>query len=377
MTAPPPRPAPSDVLIVGAGPAGIGMAATLGMLDLPRVHVVDRHDVGASFRRWPSGTRLLTPSFPSNGFGAPDLNAITPDTSPGLMAGEHPTGRQYADYLQAVVRLRGISVETGVDVLDVERGPDRLLRVRTRTGDRLAKAVVWAAGERAHPNAHPFPGAELAVHTSRIRRYADMPGPRSVVIGGYESGIEAALALQRRGIAVTVLDRSGAWAVRHPDPSRALSPLTRARLDRARRRPGLELVGGVTVTAIGADLPAHVVHAEDGRRWRSDGPPVLATGYTSSLDVVRERFEFDDCGRVVVTEEGDESTVLPGLHLSGPMLRHGDLIFCFIYKFRQRFGVVAESIAERLGVDARPLRALADAGMLSDDLKYCGSSCAC
>lgn len=368
---------PADVLIIGAGPAGIGMAATLRMLDIPRVEVVDHHGIGASFRRWPAGMRLLTPSFPSNGFGSPDLNAITPDTSPALMAGEHPTGKQYADYLEAVARMRGITVESGVQVTDVRADDRRLLRVSTTLGDRWARTVVWAAGEYGYPRGAPFPGAELAVHTSRIRRWTDVDGRRVVVIGGYESGIDAAISMQRQGREVTVVDRSGAWDVRHPDPSRALAPLTRARLDRARRSPGLTLVAGASVIEVSHDGSDHVVVGEDGSRWASDAPPILATGYTSSLSVVRDRFAWDAQGRVVVSAAADESPVTPGLYLSGPMLRHDDLIFCFVYKFRQRFGVVARAIAKRLRVDAGPLQELADAGMLIDDLSCCGSSCAC
>ncbi|WP_256386509.1 hypothetical protein [Hydrocoleum sp. CS-953] len=38
-------------------------------------------------------------------------------------------------------------------------------------------------------------------------------------------------------------------------------------------------------------------------------------------------------------------------------VRHGDLIFCFIYKFQQRFAVVGNGIAQRLGIDPTPLEA--------------------
>ncbi len=37
-------------------------------------------------------------------------------------------------------------------------------------------------------------------------------------------------------------------------------------------------------------------------------------------------------------------------------MRHDRRIFCFIYKFRQRFGLVAEEIAFRLGLDAGALQ---------------------
>ena len=41
----------------------------------------------------------------------------------------------------------------------------------------------------------------------------------------------------------------------------------------------------------------------------------------------------------------DESTKTPGLFLVGPAVRHQHMSLCFVYKFRQRFGVVADEIA--------------------------------
>jgi len=57
-------------------------------------------------------------------------------------------------------------------------------------------------------------------------------------------------------------------------------------------------------------------------------------------------------GPPVLTEE-DESTKTEGLFLVGPQVSHEGLVFCFVYKFRQRFAVVASTVARRLGKDAR------------------------
>ena len=48
-------------------------------------------------------------------------------------------------------------------------------------------------------------------------------------------------------------------------------------------------------------------------------------------------------GSPLLSDE-DESTKTPGLFLVGPAVRHEDHVFCFVYKFRQRFGVVAEGV---------------------------------
>lgn len=46
------------VAIVGAGPAGLGVARVLRDLGIPDVWVLERGQIGQSFLRWPSGARL-------------------------------------------------------------------------------------------------------------------------------------------------------------------------------------------------------------------------------------------------------------------------------------------------------------------------------
>ena len=73
----------ADTIVVGAGPAGVGVGVALSHLDLD-VLLLERDAVGASLRSWPEEMRFITPSFPSNGFDLPDLNAIVPETSPAV-----------------------------------------------------------------------------------------------------------------------------------------------------------------------------------------------------------------------------------------------------------------------------------------------------
>jgi hypothetical protein len=74
----------------------------------------------------------------------------------------------------------------------------------------------------------------------------------------------------------------------------------------------------------------------------------------------------------MISEEADESTLFPGLFYSGPSLSHRGMLFCFIYKFRARFGIIARTIAERLGHEwEKPLKLWKERGFMMDDLSCC------
>jgi thioredoxin reductase len=368
-----------DVAVVGAGPAGVGMGIVLDYLGVERFIILERHEVGASFRRWPAEMRLITPSFPSNGFGMLDLNSIALQTSPAFSLGtEHPTGIEYASYLQAVAAHFELPVMTGVDVTSVLAiQGKKLLTLDTSQGELKAKTVIWATGEYQYPFRSPFPGAEHCRHSSDIRAWSKRKGERFVVIGGYESGIDAAVHLSRLGKQVTVIDGGEPWENGHPDPSISLSPFTRDRLDDEFEHGRIIFVGNTAVAAVSAHDLGYVVEAEDGRRWEIETKPILATGFLGGTSLVRSHFAWDERHGTPLLTEHDESTVTPGLFLIGPQVRHGTVSFCFIYKFRQRLPVVAKAIGERLRLDVTPLENFRAGGMLLDDLSCCVDDCLC
>jgi hypothetical protein len=113
---------------------------------------------------------------------------------------------------------------------------------------------------------------------------------------------------------------------------------------------------------------------EDGRRFHSSGPPLLAGGFEGSHKLVADLFEQRDDGFPLLNEH-DESTVCPGMFLCGPAVRHDKQVFCFIYKYRQRFAVVAKAIANSLGLPAEDLEMYRHWGMYLDDLSCCGEEC--
>ncbi|MBE9062608.1 NAD(P)/FAD-dependent oxidoreductase [cf. Phormidesmis sp. LEGE 11477] len=364
-----------DVVIVGAGAAGIGCGVVLKELGLERFTILERHQVGASFSRWPEEMHLITPSFPSHGFGLLDLNAVTLKTSPAVaFRREHISGKQYALYLQTVADHFELPIRTGVDVQTVEPLPQGGFKLQTADRVIRTRFVIWAAGEYQYPRLHPFLGAEHCIHNAQIRSWAKLEGDEFIIIGGYESGIDAAANLVAMGKKVGVLDRDGAWANPDTDPSVALSPYTLQRLEFIYRTGRLDIVGDADIEEVKSIPGGYAVYSEY-HKWTTAYPPILCTGFDTSLKQIAPLFDWSK-GYAALTED-DESTLTPGLFVSGPSVRHEDLIFCFIYKFRQRFAVIAHAIAQRLDLDPTPLDAYRQAGLFLDDLSCCSNDCIC
>ena len=107
------------VIIIGAGPAGIGVAALLAQANIPAI-ILERGRIGESFHLWSHETRFISPSFTGNFFGAVDLNAITPDSSPAFsFRKEHVSGKEYAAYLKNIAEFYKLEIRTGIDIRDI------------------------------------------------------------------------------------------------------------------------------------------------------------------------------------------------------------------------------------------------------------------
>ena len=146
-------------------------------------------------RSWPEEMRFISPSFNQQGWtGSFDLNSIAHGTSPAFsLHAQHPSGTQYAEYLNALATDAKLDVRLRTEVLQIER-VDGAFDVHVATGGAdgaqaatlRTRFVVWAAGEFQYPreDSGAVPGGELCVHNSRVRSWASHPGDEHVIIGG-------------------------------------------------------------------------------------------------------------------------------------------------------------------------------------------------
>lgn len=365
------------VVIVGAGAAGIGMGIVLKKMGLDFL-ILEKGQIGQSFQDWPPGTRFLSPSFTGNFFGSPDLNAVCPDTSPAyIMHTEHPSGKEYARYLKGVATFYKLPVLEGTKVTTLNKTDDRF-HITTEQADIVAEVVIWAGGEYQFPKRKVCEGYELAIHNTKIADYDSLEGERFPIIGGYESAFDTAFQLALRGKKSVLFDSENHLAEPRSDASFSLSPYTK---DRLRQFMGYINIKPYTrIQRIEKKAHQYFLTSATEERFISETQPILATGFETSLVQVKDFFAWKEKSPELTAF--DESTKVDGFFLVGPQVRHGNVIFCFIYKFRQRFAVVAEAIAQKLGVSESEhiqnvVKTYQQRNFYLNDLSCCEDECVC
>lgn len=366
------------IIIVGAGPAGIGVSMALQTIGLHTddVLILEKDKVGSTFEKWPAEMKFITPSFIGNQFGATDLNSISPKTSPAFsMNKEHLSGREYAQYLNIIVDHYKPNIKTKVEVKTVVKENNKFI-LETSETQYTCDFLIWCAGEFQFPKLSPFKGAENCMHNTKIKSYKDVKGDEQLIIGGYESGIDAAINLSKLGKKVIVLDPSDRWNQFSSDPSTILSTYTFERLQNELENGNISLINDFRVKEVIKTKTNFEIINQSGEVYQCFNTPILCTGFSGSTNPIQKLVIKNETGDIKLTDK-DESVVTENLFLSGPMVRQNKVIFCFIYKFRQRFPVIAQEIGKRLEIDTTELDEYRKANMFLDDLSCCDEECAC
>ena len=196
----------AEAIVVGAGPAGLAVAAELGRRGLSAA-VLERSDgVGASWRVRYDRLRLNTSRRMS---GLPGHGI---DRGCGRWVGRD----DFVAYLEAYARRHGLRVLFGTEATRIERegGVISSWRVETPRGPLRARFVVVATGFDRVPVLPEWPGKEgfagRLVHASSYRNPAPYREKDVLVVGLGSTGNELAVDLLEGGA------RSVRVAVRTP-----------------------------------------------------------------------------------------------------------------------------------------------------------------
>ena len=364
-----------DVIVVGAGAAGIGVGITLENVGIENFLIVDRDTVGSSFTSWPDETRFITPSFPSNSIGMLDLNSIAIGISPAFsMKVEHPNGKEFADHLLDIAKYFDLPILQNTNVKNISKKKNTFT-LECDEGTLLAKNLIWAAGEFQYPRLDGFVGSDLCRHSSTVPNYGNLDGDEIIIIGGYESGVDAAYHLAKCGKKVVLFDKDNPWNEDSSDPSVSLSTFSYERMRDRAFDENVELFPQTPIISVTRSGNTYSVKTVEGQIFKSQTQPLLASGFQGSHKFVSHLFDKREDGFPLLSK-CDESTVTPGMFLCGPSVRHDHHDFCFIYKYRQRFAIVAQAIASSLDIPTEKfIETYKGWGMYLDDLSCCGQEC--
>jgi len=212
-----------DVLIVGAGFAGLAAAMALRGAGIDDVVVIER--AGSLGGTWRDNT------YPGVACDVPShLYCFANHPNPAWSA-VFARGSEIRAYLEHVSAVEGIAPLLNTPMLDA-RWSDGAWRVRTggaHPGEVTASALVLACGRLTEPKIPDVPGLESfpgpIFHTARWDHQAYLRGARVAVVGTGATAVQLVPELAQIA-EVTLFQRTPAWIV--PRDDRAYSPDERA-----------------------------------------------------------------------------------------------------------------------------------------------------
>ncbi|HEY7785182.1 MAG TPA: NAD(P)-binding domain-containing protein [Pyrinomonadaceae bacterium] len=193
-----------DLLIIGAGPAGLSAADAAAQEGLNYL-VIEKGTIADTIRKYPVGRTLF--STPN------ELEMREGSLKP---VREKPTREELLSHYIHFVLDRNLKINTGEKVTDVEKLLDDGFRVQTSLGTYDAARLLFAIGAMEHPRRLNVPGEDLA----KVQHLFVEPYPYvrrdALVIGGGNSAAEAALFLAEEGARTTLAIWRSDWENRDP-----------------------------------------------------------------------------------------------------------------------------------------------------------------
>lgn len=184
-----------EVVVCGAGAAGLGAAASLRRAGLDAV-ILERSDrVAASWRSRYPALRLNTTGW---------MSTLSGYRASVRRYGEYPSRDAWIRYLEDYATHQGLEVRFGTEVRRVDR-PDGAWRVETDGDTIAADAVVIAIGFDHDPYMPDWPGLEgfggELIHASAYHDPEPYRGRDVLVVGPGVTGSEVAHLIATGGAA--------------------------------------------------------------------------------------------------------------------------------------------------------------------------------
>jgi len=187
-----------DLVIVGAGPAGI--AASLGAMQARMNFVtLEQDSLGGTVAHFPRGKLVMT------------RPAILPIV--GTMKFTETSKERLLEFWQGVEARTGLRINYKERVTGINRLPDgQTFEVVTEKTSYRTRAVLLTIGRRGTPRQLGVPGEQLPKVVYRLIDAEQYRGQHVLVVGGGDSALEAAHSIaDQPGTTVTISYRSPAF----------------------------------------------------------------------------------------------------------------------------------------------------------------------
>lgn len=172
-----------DVVIVGAGPAGI--SASLRAIEQKLTYItIEADEVGGTVAKFPRQKVVTTTPLEFPIFGKLDRTELPKEH---LLA-----------FWDMILNRADFNVCADSKVVDIQKSRPGVLCVKTATRQYWGRTVVLATGRAGNPKKLGVPGENLPKVMYRLMEAEHYTNKRILVVGGGDSAVEAALALSRQ-----------------------------------------------------------------------------------------------------------------------------------------------------------------------------------
>lgn len=322
-----------DLLVVGAGPTGIALGAEARRRDLD-VLVVDAGALTAAILDFPTDMVFFT-----------TRDKLEIVDVPFTITEEKPSRRQALRYYRAVAeRYRlPLALHERVTALRPE-GDLFVVATEGRHGRRLhrARTVALATGYFHRPRRLGVPGEDLPWVHHRYREPYAHHGEHVAIVGGGNSGSEAALDLWRNGARVTLVHRGAGL---RPTVKYWLKPDVENRIEEG----SIAALFATAVVAFEDPGTLRLRGADGAERTLAVDAAYVLVGYDPDLDLARSAgVTVDPVTSVPAFDPGTGESDVPGLYLVGTVRAGRDTNRVFIENSREHATQVADAVRRRL-----------------------------
>ena len=188
-----------DVLIVGAGPAGIGAGLAAIEKKVDYLIIEQEDSLGGTVYHYPRNKIAMTAPVNLPVIGKMQFKEVRKET--------------LLEFWQSVMQKTSLNVRFRTRMEKIEHDPAGGFIVDTGSDKLSARLVLLAIGRRGTPRKLEVPGEEQAKVVYRLIDPAQYRGQHVTVVGGGDSALEAAIALsEEEGTTVTLSYRSEAFS---------------------------------------------------------------------------------------------------------------------------------------------------------------------